>query len=94
MSPLRAPLGRRPSLEAAQRIERMLDRIECRAPPPEKLRELRAVEALESIATPNARAVLRALGRGTPGARLTREARAALQRLNQGPAARDPVADH
>src|SRR5262249_17528084 len=57
--PLRAALEKRPALEAAQRIEQVLDVVARQPLPPEKLRDLRAVEALESIATPNARAVLR-----------------------------------
>src|SRR5262249_25501949 len=66
--PLRAALEMRPALEAAQRIEKLLEVIASQPLPPEKLRDLRAVEALEYIATPNARAVLRALSQGAPGA--------------------------
>jgi RNA polymerase sigma factor (sigma-70 family) len=87
---LRAALEKPPSLEAARRIEKTLDRIASQPLSPEKLREARAIEALESIATPSARAVLQALGQGAAGARLTRDAQAALRRLGQGPAARDP----
>jgi hypothetical protein len=88
--PLRAALEKRPALEAAQRIEKILDLVAGQPLPPEKLPDLRAVEALESIATPDARAVLRALGQGAPGAHLTRDAQGALLRLGKGPAAKDP----
>jgi hypothetical protein len=55
--------------------------------------DLRAVEALEYIATPSARAVLQALGQGAPGAYLTRDAQAALLRLGKRPAAKGTGAD-
>jgi hypothetical protein len=81
--PLRAALAKRPALEAAQRIEKLLDVVASQPLPPEKLRDLRAVEALEYIATAHARAVLRALGQGARGAHLTRDAQAALRRLGK-----------
>lgn len=48
---------------------------------PERLRGLRAVEVLEYTDTPAARAVLKALAAGAPAALLTRDATAALARL-------------
>jgi RNA polymerase sigma factor (sigma-70 family) len=48
---------------------------------PEQLRLLRTVQVLEEIGTPRAREVLRELGRGAPELAATREARAALDRL-------------
>jgi WD40 repeat protein len=76
------------SLEARRRLEGILDKHDqvWRDPSPERLRLLRTVEALELAATPGARAVLNTLARGAPGARLTDEARAALDRLNRRPA--------
>jgi RNA polymerase sigma factor (sigma-70 family) len=48
---------------------------------PELLRQVRAVEILEHIGTAEARRVLQTLADGLPEARLTREARASLERL-------------
>ena len=48
-----------------------------------RLRELRAVEALERMATPEARRVLGGLAAGVTDARLTQEAKAALDRLDR-----------
>jgi hypothetical protein len=42
------------------------------------------VVVLEQIGTPEAQKVLGALSRGVPGARLTREAKASLERLRRG----------
>ena len=50
-------------------------------PPPEGLRMLRAVEALERMDTPAARQALEQYARGAPGAELTRQAKAALERV-------------
>jgi WD40 repeat protein len=49
----------------------------------ETLRALRALEILERIGTPEALRVLKKLTEGTPHARVTREAQAALQRFNR-----------
>jgi hypothetical protein len=52
---------------------------------PELLRAIRGVEVLERIGTPEARHLLKALAEGAPEARLTREARASLERLARRP---------
>jgi len=44
---------------------------------------VRAVEVLESLGTPKAREVLQTLAKGAAEARLTREAKAALERGNR-----------
>ena len=51
------------------------------APPPDRLRELRAVWSLEASGTPAARTALAALVKGDADARLTREATAAAKRM-------------
>jgi hypothetical protein len=51
---------------------------------PDGLRDLRAVELLERLAAPAAEQLLRELAAGAAGARLTREARAALERRPDG----------
>jgi RNA polymerase sigma factor (sigma-70 family) len=74
-------LGDRPPLEARRRIEALLDKLPTEEPTSaEELRGLRAVELLERLAQPEADELLQALSEGVGGARLTREARAALER--------------
>ena len=68
------------SAEVRQTAKRLLDGISGPMRDPDRLREVRAVELLERIATSEAKSVLRALAKGAD-ARLTREARAALERL-------------
>jgi WD40 repeat protein len=82
-SALRELLAAHPSPEARLRAERLLERLEKPALSPDQLRTLRALEVLESGDTPEARAVLEALAGGLPAAQLTREARAALERLRR-----------
>jgi hypothetical protein len=77
---LRKMLEGKPSLEVRRRIQAILEGLH-RALSAEQLREVRAVEVLEQIGTPSAQTVLSALAEGTAGARLTREAKASLERL-------------
>jgi RNA polymerase sigma factor (sigma-70 family) len=72
-----------PTLEARRRIEQLLGALEPPISHPEHLRGLRAVEALEHMAAPDARRLLERLAAGAPLARLTQEAHASLQRLAQ-----------
>jgi hypothetical protein len=82
---LRAALQDKPSPEAKRRLEGLLaDPWRVRAPEPR--RRLRAVRLLEGLDTPGARQVLEALAGGDPRARLTQEAKAALERLARRPA--------
>jgi hypothetical protein len=77
---LRDALSGRPSPETRRRLESLLSEPRpVRAP--EALRHLRAVRLLEGIGTPEARRLLKKLAEGVPEARLTREAKAALDRL-------------
>jgi hypothetical protein len=73
-----------PPLEARQRLERLLDRLDP-AKCGERQRLLWCVELLEQIGIPAAREVLTSLAGGADGARLTREAKEALKRLDGKP---------
>jgi RNA polymerase sigma factor (sigma-70 family) len=79
----RKVLEGKPSVETRCRIEELMEK----AGPVwwdvsgERLRSLRAVEALELAGTKEARDLLKALADGGPGARLTEQAKAALERL-------------
>jgi WD domain, G-beta repeat len=81
--PLRSALEKKSTLEVRQRLQKLLGVLEAaRAnPPPEMLRLLRAVEAVESVGDKAARELLRTWADGVPGAVLTVEARAALVHL-------------
>jgi RNA polymerase sigma factor (sigma-70 family) len=81
---LQRALAAAPALEIRRRLEQVLSRLE--AGTPEALRAMRAVEALEWMATPEARRLLTELAAGAPGARLTEEAKASLARLPKRPA--------
>jgi hypothetical protein len=74
-----------PSPKARRRVESVLKEIVGVVTDPDKLRWLRAVEVLEGIADSKACKLLGELARGTPEARLTREAQASLKRLNRRP---------
>jgi hypothetical protein len=78
---LRQALAGRPSAEAKRALTALLDKLAGATPTPEEARALRAVEALEQAGTAAARRLLTDLAGGVPEARLTREAKAALQRL-------------
>jgi HEAT repeat protein len=82
---LRKELAGKPSPEVRQRIERLLSKIE--QPSSELLGDLRAVEVLEQIGNSEAKKVLETLAGGDEGFRLTKEAKASLERLNKRVAA-------
>jgi WD40 repeat protein len=82
---LQAALERQSSAEARRRIETLLAQPK-RLTEGDELRTVRAIRVLERIGTPAARDVLKSLADGAPGARPTREARAALDRLTRRPA--------
>jgi RNA polymerase sigma factor (sigma-70 family) len=77
---LRRALQSDPPLESRRRLEQLLQGIRDPAASVETLQVLRALAALERIASPQARELLRTLAQGAPDAYLTREARAALGR--------------
>jgi hypothetical protein len=76
---LEQALEKKPSLEARVRIERLVKDMERITG--ERLRQLRAVEALEAMGTLQAEKALQHLAQGAPRARLTREAIASQRRL-------------
>ncbi|HEV3260521.1 MAG TPA: WD40 repeat domain-containing protein [Gemmataceae bacterium] len=78
---LRRALASNPSAEVRLRIELLLEGYQKGGLSPDHLREARAVRVLEHLASPQARRVLQALAKGTPDARLTQDAKAALGRL-------------
>jgi WD40 repeat protein len=80
---LRAALDQTRSAETRQRVRHILESATDADLSPDRLREVRAVEVLESIGTPTARERLATLARGANGAYLTREAEAALRRLRR-----------
>ena len=69
-----------PMPEARWRLETLLLRL--KDAPSDDTAKVRAVQVLETIGTDDARQVLESLTKGRPDARLTTEAKAALQRLN------------
>lgn len=79
-SALRKALESKPTLEARRRIEALLAQLDH--PSSEQVRRIRAVELLELVGTSEARSLLRCLAEGAPQARLTREAKASLERLD------------
>jgi hypothetical protein len=90
---LRKRLKEQPSLESRRRLESLLDRIEQRekyVSDPKTLQALRALEVLEWLGTPESKQCLMRLREGAPAARLTQEARAALDRQARWPDRPDP----
>lgn len=74
---LRQLLETKPSLEVRRRVEYLLLR---QSASPDLLRSLRVTRVLGSIGTPEARAILKTLAAGAPGARLTETAAQTLAR--------------
>jgi RNA polymerase sigma factor (sigma-70 family) len=83
---LREALRGQPTPEVRRRAEALLERLRGPVRLPEALRSVRAVAVLEAIATPPARQLLEEVAAGAPEARLTREAKASLERLARRPA--------
>jgi hypothetical protein len=90
LSALRQALKDQPPLEMKRRLQALLADLEPKlvVASPSRLRALRAVQVLESLGTAEARQLLQALAKGVAEASLTREARAALARLDKRPAAK------
>lgn len=71
----------KPSAEARKRIKELLDALDG-LPSGNRLRTDRGLEPLEMIGSPEARGVLKRLAGGVPEALRTRQAKAALERLD------------
>jgi WD40 repeat protein len=71
--------------EVRQRAAEVLNGLARLPPEPGMLRALRAIEALELIATPEARAALQALVDGVPEFRVTQATEAAVRRMSAPP---------
>jgi hypothetical protein len=73
------------SPESRRRLQGVLNKLarEIGGPSPDRLRLQRALEILERAGTAEARELLEALAKGAPGAWLTTEAGAALNRLER-----------
>jgi hypothetical protein len=78
---LRRALDGKPALEVRRRLQQSLD--QSRDWTSERLRDHRAIQALEHIGTRQAKEVLQALAKGASKARRTEEAQAALMRLDR-----------
>ncbi len=84
---LKQLLAEKPTLEVRQRASALLKKLAASSP--ERLRQVRAVEALEHMGGPGARHLLEALATGAPEAWLTKEAKASVERLRRLAAAKD-----
>jgi RNA polymerase sigma factor (sigma-70 family) len=79
---LRKVLEEKPTLELRRRVQALLDSLACQTEmTPDALRQLRAIQVLEQIGSPEARQILASLAQGAPAAPATRDAAAALARL-------------
>jgi RNA polymerase sigma factor (sigma-70 family) len=78
---LRKALAGIQALEAKRRLETLLDRLENAPLSADTVRQIRAVEALESIGNAEVRLLLDKLAAGQPEMRVTKEAGAATKRL-------------
>jgi HEAT repeat protein len=81
--PLRRALAWPASVEVRRRVAGLLENVHGPLVSCERLRRLRALEVLEQAGTADARRLLEVLAGGAPAARLTREAKGALRRLDR-----------
>lgn len=80
-SALRQVAAKGASAEVRRRAGALVAKLAASAPSVRTVQALRAAEVLQRIATPEARQLLRKLATGAPDAYLTRDAKAALERL-------------
>ena len=83
---LRRALAGALSAEQRRALTDLLERLDRPVTDGEKLRRLRAVEALEHLGTREAKALLGEVATGTPAALETQSAKQALDRLTRRPA--------
>ena len=79
---LREALKQSPTAEQRRRLEQILSTPFPQITP-EALRSVRAIRVLERIATPEARRLLQKIAAGAPEAKLTRQAKGSLDRMNK-----------
>jgi WD40 repeat protein len=82
---LKRALDGTPSAEVRQRVEELLAQFQKAGPVTERVRSVRAVEALERAGTPEARRALEALAKSALGPDLAREVETSLKRLAARP---------
>jgi WD40 repeat protein len=82
---LRKTLAGSVSAEARNRINRIIDVNFAAIPQPDQLRDMRAIEVLEQIGTPEARDLLRRLAPSAVATRTSRDAAQSLKRLEARP---------
>jgi RNA polymerase sigma factor (sigma-70 family) len=80
---VRQTLVAKPSAEVRRRLAGLLEKLDAVTPTPGEVRAVRVVEVLEHAGTPAARRLLADLAGGVSEARQTREAQAALRRLER-----------
>jgi HEAT repeat protein len=80
---LKKALAEDPPLELRRRAEQLLKELTDQRPSANRMQTLRAIEALELIGTPAARAALERMAGGAAGAEVTLQAQAALERLRK-----------
>jgi WD domain, G-beta repeat len=81
--PLEQALKAKPTLNAARRIEALLEKLQDTPLPAEVVRNLRAVEVLEAVGTPTARELIEKLAGGAEPDPMTAEAKATLARMKR-----------
>ena len=72
-------LSEKVSLEATQRLEAVLAKLDNAPFSAEELQTVRAILVLQEIGTPEAKELLEPLAKGAEGALITRQARQAVQ---------------
>ena len=80
---LRKSLDGKLSSEVRKRVEKLLEPWEKRPASPEELRYVRALQVLEQVGGPEARALVARLAEGAPGSWVTQQAQLAVKRLER-----------